>query len=115
MAQLAPAIAVSGQTNLAALRSKVSEAVKKTLSKLPEVVAVLWSTVNGQIRVVTILDDSSDEAILRVADQELALMDEMEEFQFEFRMADREDAHAFIASGYVPIVEKRDHDNAAPA
>jgi len=88
----------------------LSAAVEKTIATLPEVVAVLGLPTDGAIRVVTLLASRTDEAILRVAEQELALMDEMPALGFDFRTADADDLGAYVTDGFAPIVERRGHD-----
>jgi len=94
---------------------KARLAVRNTLATLPEVVAVLWSTTDEGVHLVTILSDRSDEAILRVAEKEWDLMGEMHQLCFDFRTALVDDLDAYLAEGYVPVIEKQDDDNSRTA
>ena len=90
--------------------------VQETLATVPEVLSVLASVGDGERQLVSILSDGSDEVILRLADQELALMDALDA-GFDFRCAGPETRADYEAAGYVVIME-REHDahaGAAPA
>jgi hypothetical protein len=105
---IAPEASLAGRSR--AQRAKT--ALAKTLARLEEVAAVLWLPTDHHANIVTILEDCRDEAMLLVAQEELRLMDEMEDWEFDFSMARKEDMKAFLASGYVPIFEKPGDDNA---
>ena len=94
---------------------KVCRAVEKTLATLPEVVAVLGHRGEDGIHLVTILSERSDDVILRVAEKEWDLMGEMHQLCFDFRTALVDDLDAYLAEGYVPVIEKQDDDNSRTA
>lgn len=98
----------------AGLRRALGAAVDETLAKLPEVIAVLGYPLDGTIRVVSILSDRSDEAILRVAEQELALMVKLENFLFDFRTAGLDRMETYLLAGYTPVLEKAEHAESGP-
>lgn len=95
----------SGTAARANRQDKAVAAVKKTLGTVPEVMAVLSATTAEGTCIVTVLSQRSDDAILRVAEQELALMDRMRGLGFDFRTAHVKDMDAYIADGYVPLLE----------
>ena len=86
-------------------------AVQRTLGTLPQVVAVLLSTEDGEPRLVTVLSERSDEAILRVADQELALMGALGGIGFDFWTAEEGDLPSYLDAGYAVVFEKQEHDD----
>lgn len=98
------AAAHSGDMGLHASQT-VARTVSRTLGRVPEVTAVLWARVEDVVHVATMLARRSDDAILRVAEQELAVMDNLRELDFEFRTAQAEDLENYLADGYVPILE----------
>lgn len=94
-----------GYRYLLALKPAAAEAVRETLALVPEVICVLWATIGGHVRIVTLVAETTDDVMLRVADQELALMDRLAEFSFEFRIAPQERFDTFVAAGYTPVLQ----------
>jgi hypothetical protein len=104
-----PLVPTSARRYLLALRPAVAEAVRDTLALVPEVSWILWAMVGDHARLVSLLSEGTDDIMLRVADQELALMDRLSEFAFEFRMAPEERLADFVEAGYSPVVESLIH------
>jgi hypothetical protein len=79
-ASASAAVAAAQAASKAAAREQcVATAAGNTIGRLENVVAVLWADFAHYVGIVTILADYTDEAMLRVAEAELAMMDELED------------------------------------
>ncbi len=96
------------------LARRLRAAVEKTVATVPGVVAVLTGDGDGERRLVTVLSHRSDEAIMDVAGQELALMRELGGVGFDFWTAPEAHLRSYLDAGYSVVFEKRGHGNTRP-
>jgi len=110
----AAAAAAQAASKAAVREQRVEKAVGNTIGRLENVEAVLWADFVRYVGIVTILADYTDEAMLRVAEAELAMMDETEDVPIDFQMARKEDLAAYLSSGYTMLSGGARDDHTRP-